>query len=101
MADLATQPAIIQLRGIAKRFGSFNAVERVDLDIPTNAFFALLGPSGCGKTTLLRMIAGFETPTSGTIAIDGQPMDGSRPRAGSSSTARTSRACRPTGGRST
>ena len=74
MADLATQPAIVQLRGVAKRFGSFNAVERVDLDIPTNAFFALLGPSGCGKTTLLRMIAGFEQPTEGQILIDGQDM---------------------------
>jgi spermidine/putrescine transport system ATP-binding protein/putrescine transport system ATP-binding protein len=73
-AQPAAAPPIVQIRGVAKRFGSFNAVERIDLDIPTNAFFALLGPSGCGKTTLLRMLAGFEQPTEGQILIDGQDM---------------------------
>ncbi len=67
-------PAIVQLQGVTKRFGSFTAVERTNLEIPTNAFFALLGPSGCGKTTLLRMLAGFESPTEGSILIDGQEM---------------------------
>ena len=66
--------AIVQLQGVAKRFGSFTAVERTNLQIPTNAFFALLGPSGCGKTTLLRMLAGFESPSEGSILIDGQEM---------------------------
>jgi spermidine/putrescine ABC transporter ATP-binding subunit len=70
---------IVRIRGVGKRFGSFVAVERVDLDIPTNAFFALLGPSGCGKTTLLRMLAGFETPSEGKILIDGQDMAGVPP----------------------
>jgi spermidine/putrescine transport system ATP-binding protein/putrescine transport system ATP-binding protein len=50
-------------------------VDRVSLDVPRGEFFSLLGPSGCGKTTLLRMIAGFETPDSGTIAIDGEVMN--------------------------
>ena len=50
-------------------------VDRVSLEVPRGEFFALLGPSGCGKTTLLRMIAGFETPDSGTIAIDGEVMN--------------------------
>ena len=62
------------------------AVDGVSLDIRENEFFALLGPSGCGKTTLLRMLAGFETPDEGRILLDGE-----RHRA----------ACRRTGGRST
>jgi ABC-type Fe3+/spermidine/putrescine transport system ATPase subunit len=57
---------------VVKKFGSFRAVDGVSLDIRAGEFFALLGPSGCGKTTLLRMLAGFETPTSGTIRINGQ-----------------------------
>ena len=63
---------IISIQNITKRFGPVVAVDDVSLDIPKNEFFALLGPSGCGKTTLLRMIAGFETPTSGQILIDGE-----------------------------
>ena len=65
---------IVRIEGVAKRFGTFNAVEPIDLDIPRNAFFALLGPSGCGKTTLLRMIGGFEQPSEGRILIDGDDM---------------------------
>ncbi|GGE19169.1 ABC transporter ATP-binding protein [Primorskyibacter flagellatus] len=57
---------------VTKSFGSFTAVRDVSLDIPSGSFFSILGPSGCGKTTLMRMIAGFETPTSGDIAIKGQ-----------------------------
>lgn len=64
----------IQLRGIVKRFGNFTAVDSVDLDIYRGELFALLGGSGCGKTTLLRMLAGFETPTEGTLLIDGVDM---------------------------
>ncbi|MFO1069521.1 MAG: ABC transporter ATP-binding protein [Geminicoccaceae bacterium] len=71
MAD--TQP-IVSIQGVTKRFGRFTAVEPTNLDIPRNAFFALLGPSGCGKTTLLRMLAGFESPTEGKLLIDGQDM---------------------------
>ncbi|MFO1037956.1 MAG: ABC transporter ATP-binding protein [Geminicoccaceae bacterium] len=64
----------IQIVNVTKQFGSVYAVDNVSLDIFQREFFALLGPSGCGKTTLLRMLAGFETPTQGRILIDGQDM---------------------------
>ncbi|WP_205042196.1 ABC transporter ATP-binding protein [Rhodoligotrophos defluvii] len=64
--------AIISIRNLTKAFPGVIAVDNVSLDIRPNEFFALLGPSGCGKTTLLRMIAGFEVPTSGEILLDGQ-----------------------------
>jgi spermidine/putrescine transport system ATP-binding protein len=64
--------AIISFQGVTKRFGRMLAVDNVNLDIREGEFFALLGPSGCGKTTLLRMLAGFETPTEGRILIDGK-----------------------------
>jgi len=62
-----------------KSFGSFTAVDDVTFDVPRGTFFSILGPSGCGKTTLLRMVAGFEEPTSGTIAIRGKDMRGVLP----------------------
>ncbi|MBT9385931.1 ABC transporter ATP-binding protein [Pseudooceanicola sp. CBS1P-1] len=62
----------ITLSGIGKSFGSFTAIEHIDLDIRGNEFFTLLGPSGCGKTTLLRMLAGFETPSRGEILLNGR-----------------------------
>ena len=61
----------IRIKGISKRFGDFTAVDNVDLDIEQGELFSILGGSGCGKTTLLRMLAGFEIPSSGTIEIDG------------------------------
>jgi spermidine/putrescine transport system ATP-binding protein len=64
--------AIIRFEKITKRFDKVVAVDNVNLDIREGEFFALLGPSGCGKTTLLRMLAGFETPTEGRILIDGK-----------------------------
>ncbi|HWL67051.1 MAG TPA: ABC transporter ATP-binding protein [Geminicoccus sp.] len=70
---------IVRFENIEKSFGSFKAVDGVTLDVPNNSFFALLGPSGCGKTTLLRMLAGFEYPTSGRILIDGEDMAGIPP----------------------
>jgi sulfate transport system ATP-binding protein len=62
----------IALRGISKQFGEFAAVKNIDLDVPTGALIALLGPSGCGKTTLLRIIAGLETPDEGQVLFDGR-----------------------------
>jgi len=64
--------SIIRFEGITKRFGKVVAVDNVNLEIREGEFFALLGPSGCGKTTLLRMLAGFETPTEGRMLIDGK-----------------------------
>jgi spermidine/putrescine transport system ATP-binding protein len=67
----ADSPAVISLNRVTKRFGSYVAVEEAHFDIREGEFFSMLGPSGCGKTTTLRMIAGFETPTSGTISLGG------------------------------
>lgn len=61
-----------QYRNITKRFGDFTAVDDVSLDIPTGHLTTLLGPSGCGKTTSLRMLAGYERPTSGQVFIAGK-----------------------------
>jgi sulfate transport system ATP-binding protein len=62
----------IALRGITKQFGEFAAVRDIDLDVPTGGLIALLGPSGCGKTTLLRIIAGLESPDEGQVLFDGR-----------------------------
>jgi spermidine/putrescine transport system ATP-binding protein len=61
----------IELDGVSKRFGSHTAVDDVTLEIREGEFFSMLGPSGCGKTTSLRMIAGFETPDSGRVVLQG------------------------------
>ena len=63
---------LIRFRDVTKRFGDFTAIDQINLDIYAKEFFALLGPSGCGKTTLMRMLAGFETPTEGVIELAGQ-----------------------------
>ena len=71
--DADAEP-FIKLRSVSKKFDEFTAVDNIDLDIYKGELFSLLGGSGCGKTTLLRMLAGFETPSSGTIHIDGVDM---------------------------
>lgn len=66
---------LVQFSGVRKTFGPFEAVKSLDLDIGLGEFVAIMGPSGCGKTTTLRMLAGLETPTEGTIRIAGQEMN--------------------------
>ncbi|MBO6508885.1 MAG: ATP-binding cassette domain-containing protein, partial [Roseibium sp.] len=69
----------IEFRNVTKKFGDFVAVNDLSLKIYEREFFALLGGSGCGKTTLMRMLAGFETPTSGQVFLDGQDLAGIPP----------------------
>jgi spermidine/putrescine ABC transporter ATP-binding subunit len=76
---MAARASIISVRNVTKRFGSVAAVDSVSVDIGEGEFFALLGPSGCGKTTLLRMLAGFETPSLGEIFIEGRDMSDTEP----------------------
>jgi putative spermidine/putrescine transport system ATP-binding protein len=71
--------AAVSFRGVARHFGNVRAVDGVDLDIAAGEFFAMLGPSGSGKTTCLRLIAGFEQPTTGSIAVFGEPVAGVPP----------------------
>ena len=75
MADdvIASGRPLVRFEGVSKRFGRHRGGRPAfSLDISRNEFFALLGPSGCGKTTLLRMLAGFETPDEGRILLDGE-----------------------------
>jgi ABC-type Fe3+/spermidine/putrescine transport system ATPase subunit len=67
---------ILEIRDLRKSFGSYQALKGVSLSVKQGEFIALVGPSGCGKTTLLKHIAGFEEPDSGSLAIDGQDMLG-------------------------
>ncbi|MBU6456536.1 MAG: ABC transporter ATP-binding protein [Bradyrhizobium sp.] len=67
----ATDSVLLRIEAVVKKFGALRAVDRLSLEIRGGEFFALLGPSGCGKTTLLRMLAGFETPDEGRILLDG------------------------------
>ena len=68
---MTTPTTAVQLDGVRKEFGDTVAVDGIDVDLRHGEFFSLLGPSGCGKTTTLRMISGFETPTEGSIRIEG------------------------------
>ena len=70
--DDPSEKPLIRFRNVTKRFGDFTAIDDLTLDIFEKEFFALLGPSGCGKTTMMRMLAGFETPTEGVIELAGQ-----------------------------
>jgi spermidine/putrescine transport system ATP-binding protein len=69
----------VRLVDLVKEFDAFTAVDRITLTIPAGEFYSLLGPSGCGKTTTLRMVAGFEQPTSGQVLLDGVDMAGTPP----------------------
>ena len=77
-ADPGARP-LVRFDGVSKYFGRVRAVENLTLDIYEGEFFALLGPSGCGKTTLLRLLAGFETPERGRILLDGVDIRGVPP----------------------
>jgi putrescine transport system ATP-binding protein len=69
---VAADLPLLRIDAVVKKFGGFTAVDHLSLDIRAGEFFALLGPSGCGKTTLLRMLAGFETPDAGKILLNGK-----------------------------
>lgn len=71
---MSTNDSFISIKNVSKHFGEVVAVDAVNIEIAEGEFFSLLGPSGCGKTTLLRMLAGFESPTSGEIFLDGNPV---------------------------
>ena len=72
-------PAVLELRDLVKNFTGQRAVDHVSLSLETGGFYSLLGPSGCGKTTTLRMIGGFETPTSGEVLLDGANVNALKP----------------------
>jgi putative spermidine/putrescine transport system ATP-binding protein len=72
-------PSAVSFQNVARHFGTVRAVDNVDLDIAEGEFFAMLGPSGSGKTTCLRLIAGFEQPTTGHIEIFGETAEGVPP----------------------
>ncbi len=79
MAALDEAVGDLRLTGVTKTFGAFTAVDDLTLTIPQGSFFALLGPSGCGKTTTLRMVAGLEEPTTGTIHLGDTDVTHARP----------------------
>ena len=71
----AHSDSVLEVRAVSKDFTAQQAVSEVSLEIPRGSFFSLVGPSGCGKTTLLRLIAGFETPTVGEVWLSGRRID--------------------------
>lgn len=71
--------ALVEVRGVSKKFGDFVALDDVSLEIQAGDFMTFLGPSGCGKTTCLRLISGFEQPTTGRVIIGGQDVTGEPP----------------------
>ena len=71
--------SVLELRSVSKHYPSHRAVNGISLDIARGEFFSLLGPSGCGKTTTLRLIAGFEQPSSGEIRLNSAPIQNLKP----------------------
>lgn len=70
-----TRDTLVSFEGVVKRFGEFTAVQRMDFEIRKGEFLAIMGSSGCGKTTTLRMLAGLEAPSEGTIRLSGKPIE--------------------------
>jgi NitT/TauT family transport system ATP-binding protein len=66
----------LEISGLSKWFDKLEALAKIDVAVERGEFIAVVGPSGCGKTTFLRMVAGLEAPTSGSITIDGKPLSG-------------------------
>lgn len=79
MTNPSALPSLLSVRGVSRRFADVQALDDVWLDIRAGEFFALLGPSGCGKTTLLRILAGFESPDTGSVTLDGADLLGIPP----------------------
>lgn len=78
-SDAVSEGPVVRLVDVTKRFGDVTAVDQVTFDVGRSEFFSLLGPSGCGKTTTLRMLAGFERPTQGSILLEGEDAAGVPP----------------------
>ena len=78
-AAASSDGPVAELRAVSKRYGNVKAVSHIDLSIAPGEFLSFLGPSGCGKTTALRMLAGFETPSTGTVLINGEDVSGLAP----------------------
>jgi spermidine/putrescine transport system ATP-binding protein len=79
LSDISSARGDLRLVNITKSYGDFTAVQDLSLTIPAGSFFALLGPSGCGKTTTLRMVAGLEEPTQGSIFLGDQDITYTKP----------------------
>src|SRR5690606_36015403 len=76
---LETMTSAVSLQAVSRHFGAVKALDGIDLEVMPGEFFAMLGPSGSGKTTCLRLIAGFEQPTTGHIRIFGEAVEGVPP----------------------
>jgi len=72
---MTQEHAVLEIKNVSKCYGNYEAVKQLNITIARGEFFSIVGPSGCGKTTTLKMIAGFEYPTSGTILLSGKPTE--------------------------